>query len=46
MAELIAMDLCHSETEDWAGFEVKVRDPSGATLFCVPIRTPPEQLVA
>jgi hypothetical protein len=45
-AELIAMDLGHSETEDWAGFEVRVRDASGATLFSVPVRTPPGQLVA
>jgi hypothetical protein len=37
MAELIAMDLGSSETDDWKGSHVKVRDTAGQTLFSIPI---------
>lgn len=32
-AEAMAMDLGNSETEDWTGFEIHVRDAAGAVVF-------------
>lgn len=37
MAHLIALDLGSSETTDWSGSEIQVRDAAGETLFLVPI---------
>jgi hypothetical protein len=37
MAELIAVDLGCSETDDCAGSQVKVRNVAGETLFSVPV---------
>ena len=37
MAELIAMDLGCSETDDWVGSQVQVRNAAGETLFAVPV---------
>ena len=37
MAEAMALDLGCSETEDWRGFEVHVRDAAGANLFSIPV---------
>jgi len=36
-AELIAMDLGCSETCDWIGSQVQVRNVAGDTLFSVPV---------
>ena len=36
-AELIAVGLGCSETDDWAGSHVQVSDAAGETLFSVPI---------
>ena len=38
MAELIAADLGISETDDWVGSQVVVRNAAGETLFSVPVR--------
>jgi Domain of unknown function (DUF6894) len=37
IAELIAMDLGCSETDDWVGSQVQVRNAAGETLFAVPV---------
>ena len=37
MAELIAADLGISETGDWVGSQVLVRNVAGETLFTVPV---------
>jgi hypothetical protein len=37
IAELIAADLGWSETSDWVGSQVVVRDTAGKILFAVPI---------
>jgi hypothetical protein len=37
MAHLIATDLGCSETADWVGSQLHVRDAAGETLFSVPI---------
>lgn len=37
MAELIAADLGCSETGDWVGSQVQVRNAAGETLFSVPV---------
>jgi hypothetical protein len=37
MAELIAADLGCSETGDWVGSQVQVRNSAGDTLFSVPV---------
>jgi hypothetical protein len=37
MAHLIAADLGCSETDDWVGSQLHVRDAAGETLFLVPI---------
>ena len=36
-AELIAVGLGSSETNDWAGSQVQVRNAAGDTLFAIPI---------
>ncbi len=38
MAELIAADLGVSETSDWVGSQVLVRNDAGEVLFSVPVR--------
>jgi predicted NAD/FAD-dependent oxidoreductase len=38
MAELIAADLGLSETGDWVGSQVVVRNAAGETLFSIPVR--------
>jgi Domain of unknown function (DUF6894) len=38
MAELIAADLGISETSDWVGSQVLVRNDAGEVLFLVPVR--------
>ena len=37
MAELIAMDLGCTESDDWAGSHVQVRNAAGDTLFSTPV---------
>ena len=37
MAELIAADLGCSETGDWVGSQVQVKNAAGDTLFSVPV---------
>jgi hypothetical protein len=37
VAELIAMDLGCSETDDWIGSQVQVRTAAGDMLFFVPV---------
>jgi hypothetical protein len=37
VAELIAMDLGCSETADWIGSQVQVRNATGDMLFSVPV---------
>ncbi len=37
IAELIAADLGWSETTEWVGSQVVVRDTAGTMLFAVPI---------
>jgi hypothetical protein len=37
VAELIAMDLACSETDDWCDSHVQVRNVAGDTLFSVPV---------
>jgi hypothetical protein len=37
MAELIAADLGFSETNDWIGSQVQVKNAAGETLFAVPV---------
>ena len=37
IAELIATDLGCSETNDWVGSHVQVRNVAGKTLFAVPV---------
>jgi uncharacterized protein DUF6894 len=37
VAELIAVDLGSSETDDWVGSHVHVRNTAGETLFSVPV---------
>jgi hypothetical protein len=37
MAELIAVDLGCSETDNWVGSHVQVRNAAGYTLFSVPV---------
>jgi Domain of unknown function (DUF6894) len=37
MAELIAADLGWSETDDWVGSLVQVRNTAGEMLFSVPV---------
>jgi len=37
IAELIAADLGWSETSEWVGSQVVVRDTAGKMLFAVPI---------
>jgi Domain of unknown function (DUF6894) len=36
-AQLIAADLGCSETQDWIGSQVQVRNAAGETLFSVPV---------
>jgi len=38
VAQLIAADLGFSETEDWVGSQVQVKDSAGQTLFSVSVR--------
>jgi hypothetical protein len=38
LAALIALDLQCSESDDWAGFEVKVRNIDGTCLISVPVQ--------
>ena len=37
MAELIAVDLGCSETNDWVGSQVQVRNEAGEMLFAFPV---------
>jgi Domain of unknown function (DUF6894) len=37
VAELLAADLGCSETNDWIGSQVQVRNTAGETLFAVPV---------
>jgi hypothetical protein len=37
MAELIAIDLGNSDTDDWVGSQVQVRNVAGDTLFSIPV---------
>ena len=37
MAELIAIDLGSSATDDWVGSQVQVRNVAGETLFSIPV---------
>jgi len=37
LAEIMALDLSCSETEDWIGSIVKVCDSAGKTLFSIPV---------
>ena len=37
IAELIAVDLGCSETDDWVGSVVTVRNSTGETLYAVPV---------
>ena len=37
LAENMALDLGSSETDNWSGFEVQVRDVVGAMLCAIPI---------
>jgi len=37
LAEIMALDLSCSETEDWMGSIVKVCDPAGKILFSIPV---------
>ena len=37
IAELLALGLGCSETEDWAGSEIQVHDAAGRKLFVTPI---------
>ena len=37
VAELIALDLASSDTEDWDGAQIQVRNVAGDTLFSVPV---------
>jgi len=37
MAEMMALDLGCSETADWIGSKIKVRDVTGETLFSIPV---------
>ena len=37
MAELIAADLGFSETTDWVGSQVQVKNATGEILFAVPV---------
>lgn len=37
IAELIATDLACSETNDWVGSQVRVRNTDGDALFAVPL---------
>jgi hypothetical protein len=37
LAEMMALDLSCSETEDWVGSKIKVRDAAGTTLFSIPV---------
>jgi hypothetical protein len=46
MAELIALDLACSDTGNWAGYEVRVRDTAGVTLFSIPVRPAAEPTAA
>ena len=38
MAELIAIDLGNSDTVDWLGSQVQVRNAAGEMLFSVPVQ--------
>jgi len=38
VAELIATDLGCSETQDWAGSQVQVKNAAGDTLFSVVVK--------
>lgn len=38
MAELIAADLGVSDTDDWVGSQVQVRNAANEMLFAVPVR--------
>jgi hypothetical protein len=37
LAELIALDLQCSDFDDWAGFQVKVRNIDGNCLISIPV---------
>lgn len=37
VAKLIALDLANSETEDWEGTQIQVKNAAGDTLFSVPV---------
>ncbi len=38
MAELIAIDLENSDTDDWTGSQIQAKDVKGQTLFTIPVR--------
>ena len=38
MAELIAIDLENSDTDDWTGSQIQAKDIKGQTLFTIPVR--------
>jgi hypothetical protein len=40
LAELIALDLQCSASENWEGFEVKVRNTIGNCLISIPVQAP------
>ena len=40
LAALIALDLQCSESDDWAGFEVKVRNIDGNCVVSIPVPRP------
>lgn len=37
VAELFALDLANSDTEDWEGAQIQARNVAGDTLFTVPV---------
>jgi hypothetical protein len=37
VAKLIALDLANSNTENWDGAQIEVRNVTGDTLFSVPV---------
>jgi hypothetical protein len=40
MAEMMALDLGCSETENWIGSNINVVDVAGTTLFSIPVLSP------
>ena len=37
VAKLVALDLANSDTEDWDGAQIQVRNAAGDTLFSVSV---------